>query len=65
MTSPLFDLEPHGTPCLVCDESPCLCRATGALEATAPAPFIPGDTATARAERPTLTPTIDQPQIGA
>lgn len=29
----LFDLEPHGTPCLICAELTCVCRAAGTLEA--------------------------------
>lgn len=42
MSVPLFDLEPHGTPCLVCDSETCTCRAAGTLAGTLPAPFIPG-----------------------
>jgi hypothetical protein len=33
MTGALFDLEPHGTPCLICDQEACVCRAGGTLEA--------------------------------
>lgn len=33
-TTPLFDVEPHGTPCLVCGELACICRAAGMLAAT-------------------------------
>lgn len=29
----MFDLEPHGTPCMVCGEPACVCRAAGTLEA--------------------------------
>lgn len=31
--SKLFDVEPHGTPCLICGQEACVCRAGGALEA--------------------------------
>ena len=34
MSGALFDLEPHGTPCLVCGELACVCRAAGTLDAT-------------------------------
>ena len=33
MSGALFDLEPHGTPCLICGQEACVCRAGGALEA--------------------------------
>lgn len=33
MTGALFDLEPHGTPCLICGALTCVCRAAGTLEA--------------------------------
>ena len=41
MTGALFDLEPHGTPCLVCGELVCTCRASGALEASLTAWPVP------------------------
>lgn len=34
MSGALFDLEPYGTPCLVCGELTCSCRAAGTLDAT-------------------------------
>ena len=34
MTGALFDLDPYGTPCMVCGETACVCRGSGALDAS-------------------------------
>lgn len=54
MTAPLFDVEPHGTPCLVCGEFACICRAAGTLAATPGAWPIDPPPATVPAQPATL-----------
>ncbi len=50
----LFDVEPHGTPCLVCGETACVCRAAGTLAATPGAWPIDPPPATVPAQPATL-----------